>query len=176
MLGGLLETGYRATGADIMTSRRFLKEKPDVEEREVSEIFEAYGLTPEESKTVVQALSRRPETWVDFMMRFELGLEKPDPRRELISAATIGGSYALGGIVPLAPYVFIGDAHEALLVSGTLARAGASRTRSTASITAARRAMAGADAVMTSIVRAGRRRGRPEQGHRNHPDNNCRHQ
>ena len=90
---------------------------PDEEAREVERIFEGYGLTSDESAPVVQGLRRRPLAWVDFMMRFELGLEKPDPRRALISAATIGSSYALGGIVPLAPYIFVSDAHTALVVS-----------------------------------------------------------
>lgn len=54
---------------------------------------------------------------MDFMMRFELGLQKPDPRRALISAATIGGSYAVGGIIPLAPYVLVGNARTALVIS-----------------------------------------------------------
>lgn len=93
---------------------------PEVEGREVEEIFEAYGITPDESRPVVNGLRRRPGAWVDFMMRFELGLEKPDPRRALVSAATIGGSYALGGIVPLGPYFFIRDAHTALLVSAAV--------------------------------------------------------
>src|SRR5579859_3346860 len=88
---------------------------PEVEAREVEQIFAGYGLTPEESAPVVRGLRGRPQAWVDFMMRFELGLEKLDPRRALISAATIGGSYALGGIVPLAPYIVVSDAHTALV-------------------------------------------------------------
>ena len=90
---------------------------PDVESREVTQIFEAYGLTEEESRPVVAALRDRPAAWVDFMMRFELGLEKPDPRRALFSALTIGASYAVGGIVPLAPYIFVGSARTALIAS-----------------------------------------------------------
>lgn len=97
-----------------------VKSVPEIESREVTEVFEAYGLSPEESRPVVTALERRPEAWVDFMMRFELGLEKPDPRRALISAVTIGGSYAAGGVVPLAPYVVIADAHTALGVSAAV--------------------------------------------------------
>jgi vacuolar iron transporter family protein len=97
-----------------------VKRLPDVEAREVEQVFEGYGLTPEQSRPVVDGLRARPEAWVEFMMRFELGLEKPDPRRAFISAATIGGSYALGGIVPLAPYFFIADAHGALIVSAAL--------------------------------------------------------
>ena len=93
---------------------------PDVEAREVADVFEAYGLSAEQSAPVVAALRERPEAWVDFMMRFELGLERPDPRRALISAATIGGSYAAGGIVPLAPYFFLADARMALIVSAAV--------------------------------------------------------
>ncbi len=64
-------------------------------------------------------VQKRPQAWVDFM-RFELGLEKPDPRRALMSAATIGGSYAVGGIIPLGPYLFVANARSALLVSAAL--------------------------------------------------------
>lgn len=97
-----------------------IKSVPDVESREVEQIFEGYGLSAEESASVVQGLRTRPAAWVDFMMRFELGLEKPDPRRAMVSAATIGGSYAVGGIVPLAPYFLIPNAHTALVVSAVL--------------------------------------------------------
>ncbi len=90
---------------------------PDVEAEEVVQIFETYGLSKEESGSVVEGLRKRPGAWVDFMMRFELGLEKPDPRRALISAATIGGSYAVGGIIPLGPYILVSNVHTALLIS-----------------------------------------------------------
>ena len=63
------------------------------------------------------ALRNRPEAWIDFMMRFELGLEKPDPQRALISALTIGGAYIAGGFVPLAPYFFTPDAGAGLSLS-----------------------------------------------------------
>lgn len=92
-------------------------EKTEAERLEVTEVFETYGITPEESATVVNALARRPEAWVDFMMRFELGLEKPDPRRAFTSALTIAGAYIAGGLIPLAPYFFMSEAHRALLVS-----------------------------------------------------------
>lgn len=97
-----------------------IKSVPEVEAREIEQVFEAYGLTPDESRPVVDALRRRPTQWVEFMMRYELGLEKPDPRRALISAATIGGSYAVGGIIPLAPYVLVGNARSALVVSAAV--------------------------------------------------------
>lgn len=82
-----------------------VKEVPHIEAAEVAELLESYGLTPEESKPIVAALSKRPEAWVDFMMRFELGLEEPDPKRARNSAATIAVSYIVGGFIPLAPYL-----------------------------------------------------------------------
>ncbi|HKC20343.1 MAG TPA: VIT1/CCC1 transporter family protein [Candidatus Dormibacteraeota bacterium] len=93
---------------------------PEIETREIEQIFEAYGVTVEASRPVVQDLRRKPKAWIDFMMRFELGLETPDPRRAMISAVTIGGSYAIGGAVPLGPYFFVSNAHSALLVSAAL--------------------------------------------------------
>ncbi|HCV42563.1 MAG TPA: iron transporter, partial [Bacteroidetes bacterium] len=66
---------------------------------------------------IVKALSTRPQAWVDFMMRFELGLEKPDPRRAFTSALTIAGAYIVGGIIPLFPYLFSPEARNALLFS-----------------------------------------------------------
>jgi VIT1/CCC1 family predicted Fe2+/Mn2+ transporter len=91
--------------------------KPAAEAAEVSHILRAFGLTAEESAPIVAALRKRPEAWVDFMMRFELGLEKPDPRRALTSALTIGGAYVAGGFIPLAPYMVLGSATAAFTVS-----------------------------------------------------------
>jgi VIT1/CCC1 family predicted Fe2+/Mn2+ transporter len=90
---------------------------PDVEACEVQDIFKNYGLTNEESATVVDALRKRPKDWVDFMMRFELGLEKPVPGRALKSALTIALAYVVGGIIPLSSYLFFTDAHRALWIS-----------------------------------------------------------
>ena len=92
-------------------------EKPEAEAAEVMQVFTAYGLTRDEGKLVVNALRTRPAAWVDFMMRFELGLEKPEPKRALISAATIAGSYIAGGFIPLGPYILIASAGAALKVS-----------------------------------------------------------
>jgi vacuolar iron transporter family protein len=94
-----------------------VREKPAIEADEVTEVFQTYGLTAEESSPVVEALRKRPEAWIDFMMRFELGLEKPDPRRALRSALTIAGAYVAGGFIPLAPYVFLSTAQAALFLS-----------------------------------------------------------
>jgi VIT1/CCC1 family predicted Fe2+/Mn2+ transporter len=97
-----------------------VREKPDVEAREITEVFQSYGLTPEECQPVVEALRKRPQDWIDFMMRFELGLEKPDPKRALISAATIAGAYIAGGFVPLGPYIILSTASAALKTSALI--------------------------------------------------------
>ncbi len=83
-------------------------EIPEEEMREVAEVFHSYGLTAVETKPIVEALSKHPKKWVDFMMRFELGLEKPDPKRALVSALTIAGAYIAGGLIPLSPYIVAG--------------------------------------------------------------------
>ena len=95
-------------------------EKPDLERREVAELLEQYGLTGTESATVVEAISKRPKEWVDFMMRFELGLEQPEPKRALMSAMTIASAYIFGGLIPLAPYVFADQIQSALIFSVTV--------------------------------------------------------
>ena len=84
---------------------REVNEIPEEEMKEVEQVFKSYGLSHEESAPIVEALSKHPKKWVDFMMRFELGLEKPDPKRAFISAFTIAASYVAGGLIPLAPYI-----------------------------------------------------------------------
>ena len=92
-------------------------EKPGEEEREVVAVMAEYGLTAEECAPLVAGLRRRPGAWVDFMMRFELGLERPDPRRALRSALTIAVAYVVGGLIPLAPYFFVAVPRAGLTVS-----------------------------------------------------------
>lgn len=99
---------------------REIEEVPDTESAEIVEIFESYSIKPEESAPVVAALRRNPTRWADFMMRFELGLERPDPRRALRSAITIGGAYIVGGMIPLSPYIALGSAQRALPISVAL--------------------------------------------------------
>jgi VIT1/CCC1 family predicted Fe2+/Mn2+ transporter len=100
--------------------KREVTEIPHEEMREVAEVFQAYGLTEDETWPIVQALKRHPQNWIDFMMRFELGLEKPEPKRALISAITIASAYVAGGFVPLAPYIFTRSSSVALLISVVL--------------------------------------------------------
>jgi VIT1/CCC1 family predicted Fe2+/Mn2+ transporter len=97
--------------------KREVAEIPQEEMREVAEVFQSYGLSEAETWPIVQALRRQPQKWIDFMMRFELGLERPDPKRAMISAFTIGGAYAAGGFVPLAPYMATNSVSAALLFS-----------------------------------------------------------
>ena len=100
--------------------KKEVAEIPHEEMREVAEVFQAYGLTEDETWPIVRALRRQPANWIDFMMRFELGLEKPEPKRAVVSAFTIAGAYIAGGFIPLAPYIFSHSASAALLLSVAL--------------------------------------------------------
>jgi len=92
-------------------------ELPEKEREEVADVFRAYGMPEHEITPVVNAIAADQKRWVDFMMRFELGFEEPDPKRARNSAATIAGSYILGGLVPLSSYMLIDDLRSALSVS-----------------------------------------------------------
>src|SRR5580658_8404508 len=116
--------GYLAArgGAEHYASERQreeaeIVEKKEIEKGEVLEILEAYGLTRDESLPILAAFERRPKVWVDWMMRFELGLEEPDPKRAVTSAATIAVSYIAGGLIPLSPYMLMARASMALQYS-----------------------------------------------------------
>jgi VIT1/CCC1 family predicted Fe2+/Mn2+ transporter len=100
--------------------KREVVEIPDEEMHEVAQVFHSYGLSDEESAPIVEALAKHPKKWVDFMMRFELGLEKPDPKRALASALTIAASYMAGGLIPLAPYIVTAYLKQANLVTALL--------------------------------------------------------
>jgi VIT1/CCC1 family predicted Fe2+/Mn2+ transporter len=92
-------------------------ERPDDERHEVLEILGSYGLAKEHSAQILAAFEAKPKTWVDWMMRFELGLEAPDPQRAPRSALTIALSYIVGGLVPLAPYMITQHSQIALRYS-----------------------------------------------------------
>jgi vacuolar iron transporter family protein len=118
-LGGYLAAKTEAEhyASERKRELRELREIPHEEEREVAEIFQAYGLAEPEIKSIVDRLKQDPHKWVEFMMRFELGLEEPDSSRAIHSAFTISISYVLGGLVPLLPYVLINNVGLALKVS-----------------------------------------------------------
>lgn len=127
-LGGYLAARSDAEhyAAELAREEREVVEKPDAEVAEVEEVFAAYGLQPALVAPVVAAFKARPSAWVDFMMKFELGLERPDPAQALTTALTIAVAYIAGGLVPLAPYFFATANRAALLpsVAVTLAALG----------------------------------------------------
>lgn len=84
---------------------------------ETKEFFASIGLSEELQNKATEEIAQDKDRWVDFMMKYELGLEKPDPRRATKSALNIGLSYIAGGIIPLSPYFFISDSGEALKIS-----------------------------------------------------------
>ena len=116
--------GYLAAKSDAehyynerLREQEEVRDKTAVEEEEVRGIFLSYGLSGDEVVPIVTAMKKQPESWIDFMMRFELGLEKPEPKRAQMSAMTIAGAYIAGGFVPLAPYFFESSARASLPVS-----------------------------------------------------------
>jgi VIT1/CCC1 family predicted Fe2+/Mn2+ transporter len=90
---------------------------PEQEAAEVREVFEGWGLSRGQIDPIVEAIRGDEKRWVDFMMRFELGLEEPNPRRALQSALTIAFAYIAGGLIPLSPYIFLQTTTRALEVS-----------------------------------------------------------
>ena len=121
-LGGFMaaRTDAEHYAAERLRELRETREVPEKEAQEVMEIFQGFGMPEAQARPVVAALASDPERYVDFMMRYELGLEKPDKSRELRSALTIGLSYIVGGFIPLLPYILIQGMQNALLVSVTV--------------------------------------------------------
>jgi VIT1/CCC1 family predicted Fe2+/Mn2+ transporter len=116
--------GYLAARTDrdhYMSERereyRETVELPEKERDEVADVFRGYGMSERDLAPVVSAICADQKHWVDFMMKFELGFEEPDPKRARNSAITIAISYILGGLVPLAPYILIKDLYSALEAS-----------------------------------------------------------
>ena len=91
--------------AEERREHREVQAVPHVEEKEVADILQEFGVPQAQVPVVVNAIAQHPQKWVDFMMKFELGLERPDPSRLMKSPLIIGGAYILGGLVPLMPYV-----------------------------------------------------------------------
>ena len=121
-LGGYLagQTEQEHYESELKREYEEVERVPEREKEEIREVFEGYGLTPEAQEIVVEAISKDKDKWVDFMMRFELGLEKPNPNRARNSALTIGISYIVGGFVPLVPYFYVNDPKSGLLYSAEI--------------------------------------------------------
>jgi len=118
-LGGYLaaRTDAEHYESELRRERREVAVVPELEQKEVEEVFTGYGLLPCDVAPLVAALRQRPDAWVDFMMRFELGLERPNPARGWRSAITIALSYIAGGMVPLSPYMVFARSGAALPLS-----------------------------------------------------------
>ena len=118
-LGGYLaaRTDRDHYRAELERERKETEQVPQLEREEVAEIFRGYGLDDVTLKPLLDKLQSDPKRFVDFMMKFELGLEKPDPQRAIKSAFTIAGAYIAGGMVPLWPYMVFHPIQRALAVS-----------------------------------------------------------
>ena len=115
-LGGFLAARSDAEHYQSERAReeREVKELPDRERAEVAEVFQEYGLDDEHIEPILRAFEANPKAWVDFMMRYELGLEEPNPNRAVSSALTIAGAYIAGGLIPLAPYMILPHPRDSL--------------------------------------------------------------
>jgi VIT1/CCC1 family predicted Fe2+/Mn2+ transporter len=121
-LGGYLaaRTDAEHYAAERAREQQEIEDVPQREEEEVAQIFREYGLPEEQLAPVVAAIRADRRHWVDFMMRFELGLEEPNPARARQSALTIAFSYIAGGLIPLAPYILLNSLSTAFWVSAGL--------------------------------------------------------
>jgi VIT1/CCC1 family predicted Fe2+/Mn2+ transporter len=118
-LGGFLAGRTEADHYSSELQREYseVERVPEQEKTEVKEVFADFGLSETLQQQIADEMAKDKDKWVDFMMRFELGLEKPDPNRARQSAITIGLSYIVGGIIPLSPYFLIHNSQTALYYS-----------------------------------------------------------
>jgi VIT1/CCC1 family predicted Fe2+/Mn2+ transporter len=94
--------------------------KHEIEIAETKEIFAQYGISEDLQEKIAREMAKKPKQWVDFMMRFELGLERPDKNRAHHSALVIAISYIVGGLIPLSAYFFTESAQEGLIYSSII--------------------------------------------------------
>ena len=97
-----------------------LEHKREVEIQEVRNVFLGWGFSKDTAEEATQEIIKDDKRWVDFMMKFELGLEEPNPKRARNSAFNIGVSYIVGGFIPLTPYFFVDDAIKGLEISAMI--------------------------------------------------------
>lgn len=121
-LGGYLAGRTEIEHYDSEERREYdeIEHLREVEIRETKEIFAEYGLNEELQEKIAEEMAKDPKKWVDFMMRFELGLERPDKNRALVSAFVIGVSYVVGGLIPLSAYFFTSSAQQGLIYSSII--------------------------------------------------------
>jgi vacuolar iron transporter family protein len=121
-LGGYLAGRTEIEHYDSEERREYdeVEHKHEVEIKETKEIFAEYGLSEELQEKIAREMAKNPKKWVDFMMRFELGLERPDKNRAHQSAFIIAISYIVGGLIPLSAYFFTETASEGLVYSSII--------------------------------------------------------
>ena len=118
-LGGYLAGRTELEHYDSEEKREYeeIEKLHEVEIKETKEIFAEYGLNEELQEKIAREMAKNPTKWVDFMMRFELGLERPDKNRAYQSAFIIGVSYVIGGLIPLTAYFFTDSTRQGLIYS-----------------------------------------------------------
>lgn len=121
-LGGYLAGKTEQEHYQSELQREFdeVEKVPEREKEEVKIVFAQYGLDGPTQSLIANELAKDKKKWVDFMMKYELGMEKPDVNRARNSAATIGISYIVGGLIPLTAYFFTHTPYEGLLISALL--------------------------------------------------------
>jgi vacuolar iron transporter family protein len=121
-LGGYLagKTEMDHYNAELRREYEEVENVPDRERDEVKEFFSGLGLSQDVQEQAVEEMTRDKDKWVDFMMKYELGLDKPDPQRARKSAFNIGFSYVVGGLIPLSPYFFVSDGFTGLKISAAI--------------------------------------------------------
>ena len=121
-LGGYLagKTEQDHYSSELKREYEEIETKTEFEKEEVREVFREWGLSKDLVEKATEEIIKDKDRWVDFMMKHELGLDKPDPKRASRSAFNIGASYIVGGLVPLSPYFFIPDSLTALKFSAII--------------------------------------------------------
>lgn len=121
-LGGYLagRTEVDHYNAELERERMEVEKVPEVEKQEVRDVFAGMGLSQDTQNLIADEMTKDKDNWVEFMMKYELGLEKPDPKRARNSALNIGISYVVGGMVPLSPYFFVGKPIDGLKISAII--------------------------------------------------------
>jgi VIT1/CCC1 family predicted Fe2+/Mn2+ transporter len=114
-LAGKTETDHY--NSELKREYNEVETVPEMEKQELRTFFSSLGLSREVQEQAVEEVSRDKEKWVELMMKYELGLEKPDPQRAKKSAFNIGFSYIVGGLIPLSPYFFAADGIQGLKIS-----------------------------------------------------------
>jgi VIT1/CCC1 family predicted Fe2+/Mn2+ transporter len=121
-LGGYLagKTEQEHYQSELLREYDEVENLPEKEKGEVKLVFAQYGLNEITQNMIADELAKNKDKWVDFMMKYELGLEKPDANRARNSAATIGISYIIGGLIPLSAYFLTQTPYQGLLISALL--------------------------------------------------------